>query len=90
MRNALDGLGDPRPLRALFARLILDSGEALVPKKGRIEDPTRWVGETFRRLLGREATDEELTAFVTAFHDPACRPETILYVILSHAEYQTY
>jgi hypothetical protein len=90
MRNALDGLGDPRPLRALFARLILDSSKAPVPKKEDIPDPTLWVGAQYRRLLGREASQDELRAFVTAFHEPACRPETLLYAILSHAEYQTY
>ena len=90
MRNALDGLGDPRPLRSLFARLILDSSKAPVPKKKDIPDPTLWVGAQYRRLLGREATKDELRTFVTAFHEPACRPETLLYAILSHAEYQTY
>ena len=61
-----------------------------LPKKSSIDDPTQWVAGTFRRLLGREATKDELRAFVTAFHEDACRPETILYAILSHAEYQTY
>jgi hypothetical protein len=44
----------------------------------------------FSRFLGRPASAEELSVFVTAFHDPACRPTTVVYAIVSHPEYQTW
>ncbi len=90
MRNALDGLSDSRPLRSVLVRLLLDSGDVPIPSRKEIEDPTAWIGDLFRRLLGREAAPDELSAFVKTFHDPACRPATILYALLSSAEYQAY
>jgi len=90
MRTALDGLADPRPLRSVVVRLLLDSGRAKIPEKAAITDPTRWVAEKFQRFLGREATPDELRVFVGTFHAEDCRPETILYAFLSHPEYQKY
>jgi len=90
LRNALDGLADSRPLRSVVVRLLLDSGRASVPAKKDIPDPTRWVAAQFPRFLGRNATDEELRVFVSAFHEEGCEPATILYALLSHSEYQSY
>jgi hypothetical protein len=90
MRNALDGLSDSRPLRSVLVRLLLDSGSVPLAKKAEIEDPTAWISGLFQRLLGRNATPEELKEFVTVFHMPECRPETILVALLSHAEYHKY
>ena len=90
MRTALDGLADPGPLRAVLARLLIDSGQVPLPEKAEIRDPTSWVADLFKRLLGRAASEAELKAFVTAFHDPECRPSTVLYAIVSHPDYPTY
>jgi HEAT repeat protein len=90
MRNALDGLADSRPLRSVLARLLLDSGQAHAPAKASVEDPSGWIAERFRRLLGREASAEELRTFLSVFHDAECRTETILYALLSHSEYHSY
>ena len=87
LRSALDGLSDPLPLRSVFARALLDSGSVPLPEKASIEDPTTWVADQFRRLLGRPATRDELATFVEAFHDPACRVSTVLQALLSHPEY---
>jgi len=87
VRGALDGLSDPLPLRAVLARLLLESGQVELPAKETIADPTAWVADQFRRLLGREASHGELAAFVGAFHDPACRPATVLQALVSHPEY---
>lgn len=87
MRTALDGLADSRPLRSVLSRMLLDSGDAILPPKGSIEDATAWVRAQFERLLGRSATGDELKAFVTAFHKPECQPRTILYALVSHPEY---
>ncbi len=90
MRGALDGLSDPGPLRSVLARLLIDSGTARVPERARIEDATAWIAGLFERLLGRAASPEELRAFAVAFQKPACRPETVLYALCSHPEYQSY
>jgi hypothetical protein len=90
LRSALDGLADPGPLRSLIARLILDSGRVSLPERTTIHDPGGWIAELFERLLGRSPDDAELVAFQEAFADPACRPTTVLYAIVSHPEYQTW
>ena len=90
LRDALDGLSDPAPLRSVLVRMMLDSGQVPLPRKESIEDPTQWVDGLFQRLLGRGGSKEELQAFVTAFHDPACKPTTVLYALLSHPEYHRY
>jgi hypothetical protein len=88
--NALDGLADSGPLRSLVARLMLDSGRAPVPDKAAITDPAGWIQGLFERLLGRLPGEEEQRVFLEAFRDPACRPTTILYAIVSHPEYQIW
>ena len=88
--NALDGLADAGPLRAVIARLVIDSDEVPKLERAAIEDPTRWVGELFERLLGRAASTDELKAFVSAFHDESCTPATVVYAIVSHPEYPTW
>jgi hypothetical protein len=90
LRGALDGLGDSRPLRAVVVRMLLDSGKVALPAKASIADPTAWVAEQFRRFLGREASQDELRVFVTAFHEEACEPRTILQVLLSDPAYHRY
>ncbi len=90
MGNALDGLADARPLRAVLARLLLDSGTAHVPDRADIPDPAAWIAGLFERLLGRQVTEQELATFVEAFQDPACLPTTVVYAIVSHPEYQTW
>ena len=90
MRNALDGLSDPGPLRSVLARLLIDSGTAVLPERKDVPDPTVWVAGLFERLLGRPAAQAELAAFVQAFHDPECLPGTVVYAIVSHPEYHSY
>ena len=90
MRDALDGLSDPGPLRWVIARMMLDSGHAQLPARGAIADPTQWIGELFERFLGRAAEAGELAEFVSVYHDPACRPQTIVYALLTHPDYHHY
>jgi|SRR5262245_35429332 len=90
LRGALDGLANSGPLRSLVARLILDSGKARIPGRESIPDPAAWISALFERLLGRTPREAELAAFSEAFADPACRPTTVLYAIVSHPEYQTW
>ncbi len=90
LQIALDGLADAGPLRSVIARLLIDSGKVALPERDAIADPTQWVRELFERFLGRSPSEEELTTFVSAFHDPACKPATVVYAIVSHPEYQTW
>jgi len=90
LRSALDGLGDPRPLRAVVVRMLLDSGQVSLPDKASLADPTAWVQDQFRRLLGREPALEELREFCTVLREPACTPATIVQVLLSDPSYHRY
>jgi hypothetical protein len=90
MRNALDGLSDPGPLRSVLARLLLDSGAAALPERKTLEDEAGWIQEEFLRLLGRPPSERELSVFTSALRDPACRPSTVIYALVSHPAYQTY
>ncbi len=90
IRNALDGLADAGPLRSVIARLLLDSGVASVPSRSEIDDPPTWIAALFERLLGRAASESELSVFVESYRDPACRLETIVYAIVSHPDYSTW
>jgi hypothetical protein len=90
LREALDGLSDSTPLRCVLVRLLLESGRVTLPAKDTIDDPSAWISDLFRRWIGRHAREQELAAFVGAFHDPACRPETVVYALLSSPEYHVY
>jgi len=90
LRSALDGLANSGPLRSLVARLMLDSGKVPLPGRSSIPDATAWIAGLFERLLGRSPRAAELAAFCEAFADPACRPATVMYAIISHPEYQTW
>ncbi|MBM3990754.1 MAG: hypothetical protein FJ298_07065 [Planctomycetes bacterium] len=90
LRTALDGLSDTGPLRSVLARVLIDSGQVRLPEKAQIEDPTQWIAGLFTRLLGRAPSPAELRTFVTVFHEPECRPHTVLYALVTHPEYQTY
>ena len=87
IRSALDGLGDPGPLRSALVRILLDSGKVPLPSREEIEHPRQWIRDSFVRYFGRLPTEEELSTFREAFRDPACRPETVVYALLTHPEY---
>jgi hypothetical protein len=90
LRSALDGMSDAAPLRSIFARILIDSGAVKLPDKTAIADARAWVAGLFQKLLARDATGAELDAFVSAFADPACRPQTVLYALVTHPQYQSY
>jgi hypothetical protein len=90
LQSALDGLGDPGPLRSVLARLLIDSGRARIESADAIDDPKGWITTTFERFLGRAPTERESTLFLAAYSEPACRPETIVHAIVSCPEYQTW
>jgi hypothetical protein len=90
LRTALDGMSDAGPLRSVFARVLIDSGMVALPEKKSIRDPRTWIAQRFEALLGRAPSTQELDTFAVAFADEACRPATVLYALVTHAEYQLY
>ena len=89
LSGVLDGLGDSLPMRNLIVNGLLHSSEIAVPEKTAVE-PAQYVGEQFRRLLGREPNAYELGAFVDEWkQDPAVGPRTIIRAITGSREYQS-
>lgn len=92
LRNAFQSLADAEPLRAVVARLVCDSRKAVFPQpeKEAIGDPERFVRGEFARLLGRQPTAAEASAFAAAWADPACTPRAVVKALVTLPEYQTY
>ncbi|MBK7875056.1 MAG: hypothetical protein IPJ77_04775 [Planctomycetes bacterium] len=90
LREALDGLADPTPLRGVFARLLIDSDKVKLPKREELADAGAWIDGLFARLLGRAPSTEERATFVGSLAEPGCRTQTVVYAIVSGAEYARY
>lgn len=90
LREALDALADPAPLRSVVVRLLLDSGKVTLPERGDIADAGAWVDGWFERCLARAPSAAERKAFVEALAQPACRPHTLVQAIVASAEYARY
>lgn len=88
MRQALDALADPAPLRSVMARLLLDGGHARVEAPG--ADAAAWARARWNEVLGREPREAELAQVLEALRQPGCRPETVLYALVTSEEAATY
>jgi len=88
MRNALQAIADPKPLRGVLARVLLDSGAALPPAESSDVEPQ--IVELFRRLLGRDPERRELVAFADVLHRPQTSWKTAAFALLTSAHYQYY
>jgi hypothetical protein len=88
-RNAYRSLSDPRPLRAVFARLLLRSPEAKIPRPDPAA-PEGWIRERFLRLLGRPPSSEELAAFRSTLAETGASPADIVEALVTHPEYASY
>lgn len=89
LRSALDGLGDPAPLRSAIVRMALQSSDVKLPTPARTgEAAADLVRSTFDRLLGRVPRADELEAFgeVVRTEDG---PGAMLYVLMTSEEYET-
>lgn len=85
----LEGLGDSLPMRNLVVNGLLHSTEITMPAKTGV-DAKQYIGEQFRRLLGREPNAYELGAFADEWaKDPAVGPRTIIRAIVGSREYQS-
>ena len=93
LRSALDGLSEPKPLRAVVARALIRSGRVRLPgqaEMGAESDREQWVQGMFGRLLGREADDDERVAFLEALNQTGGDPGTVVLALASSREYQEY
>lgn len=88
LRSALDGLGDPAPLRSAVVRMLLASDGTRAPRRAEIGDGGGWVARTFERLLGRGPTPAERIAFRDVAVSSDEGPETVLYTLLTSPEYE--
>lgn len=88
--NALDGMGDPDPLRAVLCAGLLGSEEIDVPATGDVPDPQAFVRDQFRTLLGREPNAYEAHAFDETWKtDEAAGPRAVIRAIVGSREYQS-
>jgi hypothetical protein len=88
LRNALTAMADPAPLRAVLAKVILDSKDARLPARGSGHDD-EFVRQCFLRYLAREPGDSELRVFTGALQQGAS-PLQIVRALVGSLEYQTY
>lgn len=89
MRNALQAMAEPAPLRAVVAKVILDSEKAKVPQleAGKVQE---FVAECFVRYLGRAPGQSEGPAFVRALQEGAVTPVHVVRALVGSVEYQYY
>jgi hypothetical protein len=89
MRNALQSMADPTPVRAVLSKVILDSGQARVPEWTRGQEGD-FVRTCFVRFLGREPERDEMERFVATAREPDCTPVHVVRALVESAAYQYY
>ncbi|GEM_PF-6643896 len=87
MRNAMQALADPGPLRNVMAKVMVDSDQVSASPSG---DGKAWIGDQYVKYLCREPTEKELAVLGGALSSKKATPKMILHAILSSAEYQYY
>jgi hypothetical protein len=85
MRNALTSMADPAPLRAVLAKVLLDSGKARLPAHEKGKEGA-FVAACFERYLGRTPTQQESTRFVTAMTDGVATPTHVVRALVASPE----
>lgn len=93
VRSALDGLSDPTPLRAVIARLLIESEQASrrgAKRDVATEGAPELVLREYRRLLGRDPNERESAAMVAALSDVSYGARLLTFALISHPEYQSY
>ena len=87
MRNALQALADPTPVRGVLAKVLLDSSATLPPTGTATADQVRSI---FQRFLGRDPSRPELEAFVAVLREPGATWRTAALAMLTSPQYQYY
>ena len=86
MLHALSQMPQGLAPRAVLAKVMVDSGEALFPLATDIRDGPRWLRDQFLRLLGRPPTASEFKQYAAAFTETTS-PEIVILGILTTPEY---
>jgi len=89
LRNAMQSMADPAPLRAVFAKVILDSGKARLPECAAGQEQAFVLG-CFHRYLAREPEPAELEKFTAALQHGGARPVHVVRTLVGSVEYQNY
>lgn len=86
MRNAMQALADPGPLRNVMAKVMVDSDQ--VQAGG--GDAKAWIVDEYVKYLCREPSARELEVLGGAMASGRATAKMVLDAILSSAEYQYY
>ncbi len=89
MRNAMLSMAEPAPLRAVMAKVILDSGRARLPRMAP-GDTEGFIRDCFLRYLGRHPTQIEQSKFTKIVKDPDITGEHLVRALVTSPEYQYY
>lgn len=89
MRNAMQSMADPAPLRAVMAKVLLDSKAVKLPDSAP-DGEGEFVRACFLRYLAREPEQTELLVFQKALRDDGATPAHIARALVGSLEYQLY
>lgn len=91
LRNAMQSMADPAPLRSVLAKVVLDSGQARLPAAGdEAGNPAAFVTECFRRFLARDPNEAERDTFVRAIEGQGATPQHVVRALVGSVEYRSY
>jgi hypothetical protein len=89
LRRAAMALDGPVSLRRLLCGLVARSADLQVPSLVDSE-PNDWCRRQVHRLLGRDATEEELSVLMGLLQDERRGPAAVIGALLRHPDYGTY
>jgi hypothetical protein len=87
---AQDAVGDPVSIRSRLVAAIVSSAAVGLPEKSAVADPSEFITDEFRTLLGRDPSPYELARFVSEWNgDPAVGPRAVVRALIGSREYQS-
>lgn len=87
VRNALQSMADSTPLRAVIAKVLLDSRDAQLPRVKEGEEEA-FIAECFLRYLGRDVEQGEQSKFASALRDGSANGKLVIRTLVTSPEYQ--
>jgi len=90
LRNAMQSMADPAPLRSVLAKVVLDSGQAKLPGGDDGADPGAFVTECFRRFLARDPSEAEQATFREAIAKQGATRQHVVRALVGSVEYRSY
>jgi hypothetical protein len=89
LRNAMQAMADPAPLRSVLAKVVLDSGKCKLPDCTAGAE-AEFVRACFTRYLARTPSERELAVFTKTLTQDGGKPDQIVRALVGSLEYQTY